>query len=255
MLIDTQLHLIDQVRFPMSRQSGGYLPGPEVQADHARLIAVLDRHDVAKGVLVQPSGYGSDNTALFEALEEGGERFRAVVMCAQGAVPELVSAGAKAVRLNMTDFAGHDPKRAAELGKAVLERGLALQVQAGPEPLEQLLDRLPDGSVIIDHLGRPDPHNDTSLARVAAMAQRPETWLKVSGGFRIEDDWRRPTSGLRDLVARWPSDRVIWGSDWPFLNCGGQVPRYGETLAWGRKLTDLDIASRNAAQLFGWADG
>ena len=251
MLIDTQLHLVDPVRFPFETTGAGYRPTDAETGDLDTLLSTLDTHGVGRGVLVQPSGYGTDNAAIFDALTRAGDRLRGIVM--QKSVKAPAQAGVMGVRLNLTDYAHHDLRSAISMGSAVLRGGMILQVQARPSDLAALVRLLPAGPVILDHLGRPDPGRAEDIATISALAERSETWLKVSGGFRLGTAWRVPPASLLSLVAAWPPERIIWGSDWPFLNADDR-PTYGEVMEWAAALTDLEAASANAARLFGWQD-
>lgn len=253
MLIDTQLHLIDPLRFPFDDTGAGYIPGDDESGDLETLLSTLAENGVDRGVLVQPSAYGLNNSALLDALTREGDRLRAIVM--QEDVEAPSEAGVSGVRLNLTDYARHNLQSALSIGNSVLSQGMILQVQARPSELAELLPHLPDGPVIIDHLGRPNPERSADISAILTLADRPNTWLKVSGGFRLEVNWRKPSPTLGSLVAEWPAAQVIWGSDWPFLNIDRRRPTYDEVLQSCAELTDLRAASANAARLFGWQNG
>ncbi|MEM8663696.1 MAG: amidohydrolase family protein [Pseudomonadota bacterium] len=242
-MIDTQLHLLDP-RCPFA--PGGYRPAAHEMGDLATLLAMMEANAITHGVLVQPSAYGTDNTALLDALAAHPDRFRAVVMTddpARAAAP-----GVKGVRLNLTDYAPH-ASGALEMARRVLGEGLILQVQAAPMDLARLLGAAPDGPVVIDHMGRPDSAADGRA--LAALAARPQTWLKVSGGFRLPGGWPQPSPWLADLAASFGPDGLLWGSDWPFLNTPRR-PTTADTVAWGAALTDMAAATVTARRLFGF---
>lgn len=259
-VIDTHVHVLDPRRFPYPKRTLGYRPGPSETGTADALIAVMDAHGVDHAVLVQASVYGYDNDAILDALARAPDRFRAVVMAPDDPVALTRLArvpGVCAVRLNLTDFGGHDDhERVVDMARATIDAGLCVQVQAGPERLLGMLDRLGDGPVIIDHLGRPDLGAGTrDLDRIAALAGRAQTWLKVSGGFRLSGggDWRQTATELKRLTEAFGPDRLLWGSDWPFINTNADRPSYAETLDWGRAAIAEPAAShRAAARLFGW---
>lgn len=246
-MIDAQLHLVDPSRFAYAEGAGGYLPGPDETGDLAALLAMMNRHGIAAGALVQPSCYGADNAALLDALRRHPDRFRAVVMTDD---PERMAIipGVVGARLNITDFAPHR-HGAAEAARRILRAGLVLQVQAPPIDLQKLLDALPGGAVVIDHLGRPSDAPDAM--RIASLASRPDTWLKVSGGFRLPLDWSDPPGWCADLVEAFGPQRLLWGTDWPFLAAPVR-PAIADVIAWAGRLVDLQEASANAARLFGF---
>ena len=254
MLIDTQLHILDPQRFAYAVEDAGYIPATCETGDLAALTAVLEQYGVDRGILVQPSGYGLNNDAMLHACAHAGGRLRGVAMADLSGLEVLARHESIAgIRLNMTDYARHDGAAAQQLGSSVLQCGLVLQVQGLPAQLGSLLPALPPGPVVLDHLGRPDTGNHGDFRDLAALADRPATYLKVSGGFRLAPDWRSLKEELRNLVSDWPQDRIVWGSDWPFINAPFGRPAYGEMLEWAAELTDLDRASDCAAALFGFA--
>ena len=255
-MIDSQLHLLDPLRFPYDPSAGGYVPRDDETGDLAALLQAMDEEAVARGVLVQPSSYGLDNAAILDALERQAARFRAVVMAGDRLSELAARPGVVGARLNLANFAAHGLAGASDAGGAILAAGLILQVLARPSELSVLVPALPAGPLVVDHLGFVDPAEPADLAAVAALAARPDTWLKLSGGFRLGGGagWPHPDPGLRRLVAAFPENRLLWGSDWPFINLPGPMPTYRETLDWGRALVDLDRAAQNAAELFGFDD-
>lgn len=81
--------------------------------------------------------------------------------------------------------------------------------------LESLRDALPAGRVVIDHRERPG--EAIEAARAIRLARRPETRIRVSGGFRLP--WALPDtpSVLREVGAAFGADFCLWGTDWIFL--------------------------------------
>jgi predicted TIM-barrel fold metal-dependent hydrolase len=65
-IVDTHAHIIDPIRFPFA-DGPGYKPTPEEAGTSEDFCAVLDTHHVAHALLVQPSGYGYDNSAMLDA--------------------------------------------------------------------------------------------------------------------------------------------------------------------------------------------
>ena len=66
-IADCHLHIIDPARFAFV-PGAGYTPRPDETGTRGALDAVLDAHGVAHALLVQPSGYGFDNSAMFDAM-------------------------------------------------------------------------------------------------------------------------------------------------------------------------------------------
>ena len=65
--IDCHAHIIDPERFAFVR-GAGYTPQPHERGTRESFIALLDRHGVRHVLLVQPSCYAVDNSAMLDAI-------------------------------------------------------------------------------------------------------------------------------------------------------------------------------------------
>lgn len=114
--------------------------------------------------------------------------------------------------------------------KALAAAGLTLDA-ANPSPaliadLLRLTDAVPDLRIVVDHLPRLNPPEDTAQrsayeADLSRLAQRKQVWAKLSGVLRPAADGRVPLETafykprLDMLYELFGPDRVIYGSDWP----------------------------------------
>ncbi|MBV9522637.1 MAG: amidohydrolase family protein, partial [Alphaproteobacteria bacterium] len=106
-IIDTHAHIIDPARFPFSA-GPGYKPRADETGTGEDFCAVLDAHGVAHALLVQPSGYGYDNSAMLDALARNPGRFKAIAVV-DPQTPErdleaLAVRGAVGVRFNLVSY-------------------------------------------------------------------------------------------------------------------------------------------------------
>lgn len=116
-------------------------------------------------------------------------------------------------------------------------------------------DRIADGiaaveaagaPLVIDHMGVGDlavpggVDNDGFRAILAAV-ERGNTWVKISGAFRVDahDEARAYAEQILRVAG---TERVLWGSDWPFAAFEGRVD-YDRALADYRALVP-DPATR-----------
>lgn len=149
-------------------------------------------------------------------------------------------------------YAGFDDKVTAELSLG----GWGWHHEAGIQVLRMILgkvfDHLPDLQVVSGHWGEMVPFflnrlddvlspGDTGLSRTITETYRSHVWVTPSGmEHRAEFEFVRATVGL---------DRVIWSTDYPFLQLGN-VPDFID----GLDLTAEEqaaITHGNAERLFG----
>lgn len=263
-MIDTHVHIIDPVGFPYPDSTKGYRPVAGEEGTVESLVKVLDEHCIDRAVLVQPSVYGFDNSALLDTLKKNPKRFRGVVMApaTPGALEVYKNmAGVAGVRLNLTDYNGNSNSNddLRNLMLRVASAGLVVQLQAKLDDAMILLTGVDDIPVIVDHFALPDLHRrpEELFSFYTKLASRTRTWLKVSGDFRIATDETEALkcAVLRKVVSKFRPDRLIWGSDWPFINVPNKKPTYQLCLELGASLIpDREVSDRSAKVLFGWED-
>jgi predicted TIM-barrel fold metal-dependent hydrolase len=101
--------------------------------------------------------------------------------------------------------------------------GMAVAIQTtsiGLPVVEEILERFPDVSVILDHLGRPDLTDGAPYAKAAPLwklARFGNLFLKVTPRtFDLaEKAPARPDTFFPKLVAEYGADRLAWGSNFP----------------------------------------
>ncbi len=252
-MIDCHVHLLDPKAYPYPANSEGYRPQPDETGTGTALLDVMKVNGIDRAVLVAASVYGARNESVLETLADHPNRFR-VVAGVDPAMPQLLAdladiPGVVGIRINLTDDRRmYDAARIDRLLSAACDTGLIVTIQAPPATARVALQNAGDAIVVLDHIGRPDLTG--GLSDLQELARRPNTWLKLSGGFRVAtEDWPQPTVAMRETVALFPRSKLIWGSDWPFINLAGVKPVYRDCLTWARALTDADLAA-NAAALF-----
>src|SRR5436190_17671994 len=106
-IVDCHAHIIDPVRFPLTG-TRGYKARADESGTREQFCAVLDRHGVSHGVLVQLSGYGTNNAAILDAVKAYRGRFKAIAMIDPGiddrTLEDLAAAGVVGVRFNLVSY-------------------------------------------------------------------------------------------------------------------------------------------------------
>jgi predicted TIM-barrel fold metal-dependent hydrolase len=144
------------------------------------------------------------------------------------------------VRFNLTDFDpdGLSRKGVRRLLEEVLELGWFVQVQGRPEDFLQAAPLLAEAGVrlLIDHLGGVDPGggiDQPGFRAILGLAATGRATLKLSAAFRRSRS-PHPHADLdpfvEALLEAYTPGRLVWGSDWPFINWHGK-PDYRQTLS------------------------
>jgi predicted TIM-barrel fold metal-dependent hydrolase len=269
---DTHAHVFGPAdRFPYSPDRS-YTP-PDAPLD--KYLAMLDTLGFARGVLVQGSAHGRDNSAMLDALERHPDRLRGVTVAGSSITHEelrrMHALGVRGLRFNHF-FRGGKLHYGGGVGLAEAEKlvfrlaelGWHIQLWIDVKDLPDTASMLKTFGipVIIDHMGRTDAHGGTaapgfqSLLRLLGDGQ---CWVKLSGAHRLCDDWPgyAPARSFHEALVRTNPDQLVWGTDWPHPRIEGQMPNAGHLLDLFNAWTP-DAAVRrkilvdNPARLYGF---
>jgi predicted TIM-barrel fold metal-dependent hydrolase len=194
-------------------------------------------------VLVQPSVYGTDNSALLDALRAGGPSFRGVAVVDwdidAAALASMHADGIRGVRCNIVDIV-EDKGR---LPLATLTK-LATKIRPLGWHVELLMhaDEFPDMDraladfpvdIVLGHLGYLPTQKGTANAGFQALLRllrAGKAWVKLTGPYRISaagSPYADTVPFARALLDAAPG-RVLWGTDWPHVMMKGPMPNDGE---------------------------
>lgn len=159
---DTHAHVIsdDFERYPLVADRS-YTPPP---APEALYLDVLRRMGIQRGVLVQPSIYGTDNRYMLDVLQRHQDQLRGVaVVNEQTGDEELVqmhALGVRGVRINVLFRGGVNLDVMEHLANRIADLGWHMQFLIDVRHLGELearIAKLPC-PVVIDHLGHFPAH-------------------------------------------------------------------------------------------------
>ena len=190
--------------------------------------ALQRRLGTTRGVLVQPSTYGTDNRLHLAALQDfGTERFRMVAVVepdvADAELRRLHAAGVRGVRFNLTQPGPLALGDLEPMARRLAELGWHCQLNMRPDQVvaaERMLLRLPC-RIVFDHLGRirdPEAADADAFAAIRRLLDHGKAWMKLSGIYITAVRDRR---GMRMRV------RSRWHSRPPHRSgcCGGATGR------------------------------
>lgn len=223
-------------------------------------------------VVVQPSGYGFDNSCTLDALARLGSVSRGVVVIPpdtpRAELDRLHALGVRGVRFMMALPGGLSWDSMAATADAVSPLGWHLNLQFDGHQLPErvaLIQALPV-DVVIDHYGA--FHNGFNLGgpEVASLCRLLDTgkvWIKLASPYAYGMSRIGPP-GFADvgrlasmLVSNYP-DRCLWGSNWPHV-AEKLMPCDDELLTMAREWIGDDavftrILVDNPARLYGFEE-
>lgn len=267
-IVDSHCHIIspDTVTYPLSPLGGkqsAWASTRPVSADE--LLKRMDDTGIAQAVLVQATtAYGYDNSYVIDSAKRWPDRFVAVGTFdplapeAPKRLADGVAAGLVGVRLFTTGSTMAEQglwfidEVADAFWNAAAESGVpvCLQLQLGEETrpaLEQLLQRHPGATVLLDHCGYPDVVTSPTAAAelVTSFADAPGLHLKLTHRTLEGLQQIGPSKAagfLTPLFERFGADRVAWGS-----NCPAAEQPLADLVALAQDVLDpVDAGDRQA---------
>ncbi len=234
-IVDTHAHIFTM---DMPRSDSAWFE-PQYGFTAEQYLALLDRHGIHFGVIAGISIYGLYNDYMIEQLRRY-RRLRGTANVAattdRYTLERMRSDGIVGIRLQLTRRE-ELPNLASEEYRLLLRRlaDLDMHVEViveGPR-CPQVLELLEASGVkiVVDHFGHPDPLKGVRCAGFQAVLrsiERGRTWVKLSAGYRLT--WAKAGQATRDteslrlaqelaqsLLQNAGAERLLWGSDCPFV--------------------------------------
>jgi len=265
---DTHAHVFDATRFNY-QATRAYTP-PDNPVN--RLLALHDTLGIARGVVVQASVHGADNSALLDAVRAHPDRLRAIAAVTEDVtdreLAELNAAGVRGIRVNLVDRGGM-PFRSldalAHMADRIRDMKWHIELLVHVESCAELR-RLFTGlgvPVSVGHVGYTRVTNGLEhpgYREFLSLLRDGYGWVKLTGPYRISAQERFPyddvTPFVQAVVEAAP-DRVIWGSDWPHVMLTRPMPNDGDLLdvlgAWVPDTAQRErILVTNPQRLYGF---
>jgi 2-pyrone-4,6-dicarboxylate lactonase len=229
---DTHAHVMGPAaRFPYARERI-YTPPDSTCQDYRDLLAALG---VERAVLVQPSVYGTDNTAMLDAMRQLGPGVRAVAVTdpaiSEPEIKKLHDAGVRGLRFNVVDR--REDKNVVpaamlrDVAKRVAPFGWHIELLVNVDEAKDFAGVMADIPVpiVLGHLGYPKSGarqwtGHQAFADMLRLIDKGRCWIKLTGPYRITATADVPyddvDAAAQALVAAAPQ-RLVWGTDWPHV--------------------------------------
>lgn len=202
---------------------------PDYDALLEQYLAHLDRVGISRGVLVQPSFLGNDNSYFMAALRRFPDRLRGVAVVspyiAGKELRAMAEQGVVGIRLNLVGLPIPDLRSDQWVGlfRQVRDLDWHVEVHREARDLPALIPPLLASGckIVVDHFGRPDPTlgaDDPGFKFLLDQASTGQIWVKLSAAYRT---WGAEQTGeaccraARALLASFGAERLMWASDWP----------------------------------------
>jgi predicted TIM-barrel fold metal-dependent hydrolase len=234
---DCHAHIFGpQDRYPLLPQTH-FVPHENPLPDYVRMLRTLG---CSRGVLVQPSVYGTDNTLILEALKSRTFDLRAVAVVAEDISDRELEAmhevGFRGIRINTASATpGLKLAQAPKLAVRIKPLGWHLQFFVNLRDMPQMeaeLARL-QIDIVIDHFARiatADGLNAPPYQALLRLLHRDNVWAKLMGPYFISDalpHYPDIAPFARGMIEAAP-DRCVWGSDWPHPSAREKMPDEGD---------------------------
>ena len=261
---DCHMHVFEDSR-PLAA-SATFKPPHAPAASYRKVQRELGLERV---VVVQPTGYGFDNSCTLDAIKELGAGARGIAVVAPD-VPhnELVrlnNAGIRGVRFMMLPGGvlpwSALPPLAARI--APLGWNINLQLDGRELPLHEApLSELPC-RLVIDHIGKflgPTEVDGEAFGCLRRLLDAGSCWIKLSAPYESSRSgppgYEDVAPLVRTLAQAYP-ERCLWASNWPHPNVQ-PTPSNGQLLEWALDKMGSDTSRRqilvdNPAHLYGFS--
>lgn len=218
---DCHFHIYDN-RFP---PAAGGLPAPDATPDDYR--ALQARLGTTRGVVVQPSLYGTDNRPTLAGMAALGPNFRGVAVVtpavSDAELHRLHGLGIRGIRFNLAQAGTTTLDMLEPLSQRVDALGWHCQINMPGDKIVAASDTFLKirGKLVFDHLAHcPQPagvQSDT-FKLMRRLLDQGNTWVKLTGLYADTTvgppSYADTVAVARAFAAAAPT-RCVWGTDWP----------------------------------------
>ena len=205
-------------------------------------LQMLAGTGMERGVLIQPAPYGRDPSAMLDALRREPQRLRGIAVAdasvSDERLIEMNGAGVRGLRfVEMPDPSGVGRYKGGigvdqlvQLAPRMKALGWHAELWAKCEDLAKVVPQLLalGIEIAIDHMSWLDAGRGIShpgFGELVALLREGRIWMKLSAcrnskSFPDYGDLRP----FHDALLEANPDRLLWGSDWPFVRMGALTP-------------------------------
>lgn len=244
---------------------------PLPNAPYAVHRAMLDTISASRAVLIQPSAYGPDHRVMADAIAKSKGNLVGVGLLQAGATAadfdRLENCGVRALRFVEARVPGTGERYPGNssiddfvaLRSAMAARGWHAEIWAPLAQAAEICDAMAndDVPIVLDHLAGADvltDVDDPAFVRILHHLTTGRIWVKLVLCRTAETlEQALATRMLHDALLAANPDRLIWGTDFPFIRKENFAPDPARLLQilrdWAGSHADRILAG-NPAELY-----
>jgi len=227
-IYDSHVHVWEHNdRFPFA--TGAKVPAEDASPEE--LLRLMAANGISKTVIIQVIHYRYDNSYLADVLRRFPTKFVGVCRvdpldpAAPDHLTRLTEQGFQGVRLSPGGDATGDWIRGPlmpPLWRRCEDLGVPMTLLAPitrMEDIQRLIERHPNLTVVIDHMGDCPVDQPEKMNALLAFARYPKVFVKISHTWSLSKR-SYPWLDAQDLLVkrlyhRFGAERLMWGTDWP----------------------------------------
>ena len=205
---------------------------PDRDASPEMLLDLMKANGVSKTVIIQVIHYKYDNSYLAGVLKRFPGTFQGVCRvdpldpAAPDHLSRLIEQGFRGVRLSPGGDASSDWFRGPlmpPLWKRCSDLKVPMTVLAPITRMPDvaaLLEKLPDLTVVIDHMADCPIDKPEELEKLIALKRYPHLFVKISHTWSISKQpypWLDAQQYVKRLYDSYGPQRLMWATDWPIV--------------------------------------
>jgi L-fuconolactonase len=228
-IIDPHVHVWKHdPQFPFAR--GANVPARDATPE--MLLDLMKANGVSRTVLIQVIHYRYDNRYVASVMKRYPGTFQAVCRvdpldpAAPDHLSELTEQGFRGVRISPAAGASGDwfgGPLMPPLWKRCRDLKVPMTVLA---PIQRmpgaaaLLEKVPDLTVIIDHMADCPVDRPTDLEKLTVLQRYPNVFVKISHTWSLSKQpypWLDAQEHVKRLYHAFGPQRLMWATDWPII--------------------------------------
>ena len=219
---DCHFHVFDELSTLVANRA--YTPPQCTFADYHQMSSMLG---LQRGVVVQPSVYGTDNRSTLAVVARHPNKFRAIAVVestvSEDELERFHQQGVRGIRINVSYGASYEKDQIIKLAHKIQPLGWHIQLLVDVSQFDFIFDDLANIPVplVIDHMGHVHVTKgvaNTGFQQLLRSVGEGKSWVKLSGTYRNSSHKIAPYSDADPFATELLKaniERCIWGTDWP----------------------------------------